>query len=122
MLRTLRIHRPRDTIPRTKQSGLAAVFASRSETEPERDRRCENFCHPTSHGALLSRRCGTMIPSLLRTQPTHGDVVGSIRGVVAHHAEAARELRCVWILEHGPIGANGERQIRGIWRVAFNQG
>jgi hypothetical protein len=42
------------------------------ETEPERDRRCENFCHPTSHGALLSRRCGTMIPSLLRTQPTHG--------------------------------------------------
>ena len=34
------------------------------ETEPERDRRCENFSHPTSHGGLVPPRCGTMIPSL----------------------------------------------------------
>jgi hypothetical protein len=32
------------------------------ETEPERDRRCENFSHPTSHGGLLPPRCATMIP------------------------------------------------------------
>jgi hypothetical protein len=32
------------------------------------------------------------------------NVVGSIRGVVAHHAEAAREVRCARILEHGPVG------------------
>jgi hypothetical protein len=32
------------------------------ETEPERDRRCENFSHPTSHGGLVPPRCATMIP------------------------------------------------------------
>jgi hypothetical protein len=34
------------------------------ETEPECDRRCENFSDPTSHGGLVPPRCGTMIPSL----------------------------------------------------------
>jgi hypothetical protein len=42
------------------------------ETEPERDRRCENFCDPPSHDGLLPPRCGTVVPSLLRTQATHG--------------------------------------------------
>jgi hypothetical protein len=38
------------------------------EAEPECHYRCENFRHPTSHGALLSRRFGTM----MHTQPTRG--------------------------------------------------
>jgi NADPH-dependent 2,4-dienoyl-CoA reductase/sulfur reductase-like enzyme len=49
------------------------------------------------------------------------NVIGSIRVVVTDHTEAACELRCARVLEHGSVGAHGERQIRGGWRVAFNQ-
>jgi arylsulfatase A-like enzyme len=67
------------TVPKGKSFAHLARHARHNarrergfETEPERDRRCKNFSHPTSHGGLLPPRCGTMIPSLLRTQPMHG--------------------------------------------------
>jgi hypothetical protein len=71
------------TVPKGKSFAHHARHASARrergfETEPERDRRCENFSHPTSHGGLLPPRCGTMIPSLLRT---HQRLGGSARSM-----------------------------------------
>jgi hypothetical protein len=64
------------TVPKGKSFAHHARHHARRErgfeTEPERDRRCENFRLPTSHGGFLPPPCGTMIPSLSRTQPTHG--------------------------------------------------
>jgi hypothetical protein len=52
------------TVPESKSFAYRARHHTRCErgfeTEPERDRRCENFSHPTSHGDLLPPRCGTM--------------------------------------------------------------
>jgi hypothetical protein len=64
------------TVPKGKGFAHHARHHARRErgfdTEPERDRRCENFCHPPSHDGLLPPAAETVIPSLLRTQPTHG--------------------------------------------------
>jgi hypothetical protein len=56
------------TVPKGKSFAHYARHHARRErgfeTEPECDRRCENFSDPTSHGGLVPPRCGTMIPSL----------------------------------------------------------
>ena len=61
------------TVPKGKSFAYPARHLTRREryfeAEPERDRRCQNFRPPTSHGRSPSPG-GAMIPSLLRTQPT----------------------------------------------------
>jgi hypothetical protein len=56
------------TVPKGKSFAHYARHHARRErgfeTEPECDRRCENFSDPTSQGGLVPPRCGTMIPSL----------------------------------------------------------
>ncbi len=61
----------------TAAAGSTKSFAHRArhharrergfETEPERDRRCENFSHPTSHGGLLPPRCSKRVDGSARS-------------------------------------------------------